>query len=556
MNRLVNRLAVPALIGVVILLSGCGSVVKTGSTGANIYRGLDGHHREIRTDSADAQLWFDQGLQWCYGFNHAEAIRSFKQAAVEDPSAPMPWWGIAYANGMNINDPVMNDDRWQAATEAAQQAMQRLDGADPAEAALVRAVATRYSWPAPADQRTLDEAYADAMGEVHAAFPHDADVAALYAESLMNLQPWDYWTNDGEPKGRIEEVVATLEGAMATNPDHPGANHLYIHAMEAAKPDAAVPAAERLSDEIPGSGHLVHMPSHIFIRVGRYADAADSNVRAVAADRAYFANAPTDQGIYWIYFAHNLHFLAFASMMEGRYDTALRAARELEESIPEAPLRAFAPLIEGIMPTTFHVMVRFGKWEDILEEPARPDYRLVTNAVRHYARGIAYSALGETQAAHAEVLAFEEAAAAIPDDWMVFNNRIDKVLPIARGMLAGELAFREGRLDMAFTALRRAVEAEDALVYDEPPAWMLPVRHALGALLMSAGRYAEAEQVYRKDLTKNRNNGWALLGLQLALEAQGQNEELPMLAARRADAFRRCDVNPTSSCFCEPGAAN
>jgi tetratricopeptide (TPR) repeat protein len=525
----------------------------SGTTEARLYDGLDRYHRPIRTSSDEAQRWFDQGMQLVYGFNHDEAIRSFRQAARLDPETPMPWWGIAYAHGMNINDPEMTEDRWKAAWEAVEEARRRIDNGSPVEAALVRAVAERYAWPPPEEQRTLDKAYADAMESVWSEFPDDPDVGALYAEALMDLQPWDYWTAAGEPRGRIEEVLSTLESVLEKQPDHPGANHYYIHAVEASQdPDRAAAAADRLKDRVPGAGHLVHMPSHIYVRVGRYPDAVDANERAVAADRAYLEVAP-EPHIYWAYYGHNLHFLAFAAMMEGRYETAIRAARELERDMPEAVLREYGWLIEGIMPTTFHVLIRFGRWEEILEEPERPEFRLVTRAVRRYARGVALSALGRTEEARAEIEAFDRAIAEVPEDWWIFNNRVHQVLPIARAMLEGELAFREGRLDESFAALRRGIAAEDALVYDEPPAWMLPVRHALGALLMSAGRYAEAEAVYREDQLRNRGNGWSLLGLRLALEAQGRNAEAETLAPKIAAAWARADVKPTSSCLCEPG---
>jgi tetratricopeptide (TPR) repeat protein len=526
--------------------------MKAGASGPGLYDGLNRHHRAINTDSPEAQLWFDQGLVLAYGFNHDEAIRSFEAAARHDPESPMPWWGIAYAHGMNINDPVMTDDRWRIAWEAAQEARQRIDSGAPAEAALVRAVSARYSWPPPGEQRTLDQAYADAMERAWRQNPKDPDIGALYAESLMDLQPWDYWTNGGDPKGRIAEVVSTLESVLEIDPDHPGATHFYIHALEASKhPDRAIAAAERLRDRVPGAGHLVHMPSHIYVRVGRYADAADANTRAVAADRAYFAVAP-EPDIYSIYYAHNLHFLAYASMMEGRFETAIKAARDLEREIPERVLRKYGSLIEGIMPTTFHVLIRFGRWQEILEEPEPPDYRLVSRAVRHYARGIALSALGRTAEVQAEIDAFEEAMARVPGDWWIFNNKVDQVLPIARAMLEGELAFREGRREDAFKALRRGIAAEDALVYDEPPGWMLPVRHPLGAFLMSSGRYAEAEAVYREDQRRNRNNGWSLLGLRQALEAQGRSAEAVSIVPQLAAAWPRTDVKATSSCLCEP----
>lgn len=405
----------------------------------------------------------------------------------------------------------------------------------------------------PEDRKHLDRAYASMMAVAYKQFPNDSDIGPLYAESLMNLQPWDYWNDAGKPKGRIEEIVEVLETTMKSYPNHPGANHFYIHAVEASNdPDRAVPAADRLVDLVPGSGHLVHMPSHIFIRVGRYADAASSNIDAVDADRVYFERAPAP-AMYAVYYAHNLHFLAFASMMSGQYEQAMQAARDLEAEMPEESLRAFAPLIEGIMPTTLHVMIRFGKWEEILEEPEYPEYRLVSIAVRHYARSIACSALGRTGQARAELVAFKKAAADIPEEWYIFNNQVSTVMPIANAMIEGELLYREGKTDEAFAILRKGIEAEDALVYDEPPGWMLPVRHALGALLMGDGRAAEAEKVYREDLKRNRNNGWALIGLQASLNAQGKTAEAMLLDVPIQAALADADVKPTSSCYCEPG---
>ena len=294
------------------------------------------------------------------------------------------------------------------------------------------------------------------------------------------------------------------------------------------------------------------MPSHIYARVGRYADAADMNERAVATDRTYFAHAATP-GLYMIYSAHNLHFLAYASMMEARYEPAIKAARELERDMPEEVLRDFGWLVEGIMPTAYHVMIRFGKWEEILREPEPADYRLVTRAVHHYARGIALSVLDRTAEAREEMARFEQAFAAVPEEWWVFNNRVHDVLPIARAMLEGETAYREGRLEAALAALRRGIEAEDRLIYDEPPAWMLPVRHSMGALMMEAGEYAAAERLYREDQERHPGNGWSLLGLKQALVAQGKTGEAAALDTSLEQAWRRVDAKPPSSCFCATG---
>lgn len=527
------------------------SVLK--SAESTLFEGFGNYHREISTEVESAQQLFDQGMQLLYGFNHDEAIRSFHAAAEKDLQAAMPWWGIAYAHGININDPEMSEERSQLARVAADEALVRIGLASPVEVALVMAVSARYEYPAPEDRSRLDQAYANAMGSAYRAFGDDPDVGALFAESLMDLQPWDYWENDGSPKGRIEEVVRVLENTMKRYPNHPGANHFYIHAVEASQnPDRAVAAADRLRTLVPGAGHLVHMPSHIYVRVGRYSDAVDANASAVTADRAYFENAP-DPELYAIYYAHNLHFLCYAAMMSGRYEDAIRAARDLEREMPEEPLKAFAGLIDGIMPSQFHAMIRFGKWEEILEEPRYQEYRLVSNAVRHYARSIAFSALGQTTQARKEMAFFSIAMEAVPKDWKIFNNSVDTVLPIAQAMIEGELLWREGRKEQAFETLKAGILAEDALVYDEPPGWMLPVRHALGALLMADGRAREAEIVYREDLTRNRSNGWALIGLQQALKFQGNIDEAKSLESEIHFAWAKADTHPSSSCFCEPG---
>ena len=533
-----------------LFVGGCQS--ESPRNGAHMYEGFGNYERDITTESRSAQQWFNQGMQQMYGFNHDEAIRSFEMAAQLDDTAAMPWWGIAYCHGININDPAMTDERSRLAREAADKGLARLDDESPVEHELVIAVSSRYAYKTPDDRSSLDKTYARAMEGVYNSFPNDPDVASLYAESLMNLQPWDYWESDGQPKGRIEEVVTVLEGVMASHPRHPGAKHFYIHGVEASKnPQRAVQAAEDLIDLVPGSGHLVHMPSHIFVRVGRYADAAISNQAAIKADRKYFENAPAPR-MYAIYFAHNLHFLSFASMMSGDFETAMKAAREIEAEVPKEALRAHAGFIEGIMPSTFHVLIRFGKWEQILEEPDYADWRLMSRATRFYARSIACSALGRTEQAHVEMAAFEKAVAAVPEDWLVFNNSVHDVLPIARAMIQGELLYREGKTEEAFAIMREGIVHEDSLVYDEPPAWMLPVRHALGALLIEDGQHAEAERIYRKDLTRNIGNGWALTGLRESLVAQGRIGEAVDLDEALAQAFANADTEIKSSCFCAP----
>ncbi len=518
------------------------------------YSGFGGYRRAVTAANHEVQDWFDQGIQLLYGYNHDEAIRSFERAVNLDPSCAMAWWGIAYARGLHINNPVMTDQQSQLAFEASQKAIEALDNETPVERALVTAVATRYQWPAPEDRSSLDQAYAEAMETVWHQFPGDGDVGALYAESLMNLQPWDLWTHAGEPKGRALEIVAVLERTLSRHPQHPGANHFYIHAVEASLwPERAVPAAERLLNLVPGSGHLVHMPSHVFIRVGRYADAADTNEKAIVADETYFATAPQPE-FYNIYHMHNIHFLAYAAMMEGRFETALNAARKIESKIPKEFLKNYVVVADGFMPTALHVLVRFGKWDEILTEPRPEDWRLFSLAEWHYARSLALSNLKRIEESEKELELMAAVAGQLTDEWKMGNNPAKDVLAIAQKMAEGELAFHRGQMESAFALLREAVALEDQLVYDEPPGWMQPVRHALGALFLAGQQSQEAEQVYRADLKKHPNNAWSLLGLQQSLQQQSRGAEAEKLEASVSAAWSRADVRPVASCYCHPAA--
>ncbi len=522
--------------------------------GTNLYQGFTGYNRKITTNSAEAQRWFDQGIQLLYGFNHDEAIRSFEKAAELDPSCAMAWWGAAYARGLHINNPEMKEAQSRLAYEAARKAVRALDNEMPVEKALVRAVEKRYAWPVPEDRLLLDQQYASAMEAVWHQFPDDPDVGALFAESLMNLQPWDLWTGDEVPKGRTLEILAVLESTLAGTPNHPGANHFYIHAIEASPwPEKGLASAERLKALVPGSGHLVHMPSHIFIRTGRYADATAANERAIQADEKYFSLAPPPD-FYSLYFLHNIHFLAYAAMMEGRYQLAMDTARKIEQAVPADFLREYVTLADGFMTTPLHVMIRFGKWDDVLAEPEPPDWRLFSRAERHFARSVAYAALGKTAEAQQEIDLLDEVAAGLTDEWKMGNNSAQEVIAIARKMAAGELAYRSGDHEQAFARLREAVEMEENLSYDEPPGWMQPVRHALGALLLADDRHAEAEEVYRADLERHPNNSWSLLGLQQALEGQGETEKAESLVSLVREAWQHADVAPVASCYCHPDA--
>jgi tetratricopeptide (TPR) repeat protein len=520
----------------------------------HLYSGFTGYRRTVTTKSAEAQQWFNQAIQLLYGYNHDEAIRSFERAAELDPSCAMAWWGSAYARGLHINNPEMTEDQSRLAHEAAQKAIAAVDDETTVERALVHAVAKRYAWPAPEDRSSLDQAYADAMEAAWHDHPKDPDVGALFAESLMNLQPWDLWTDEGAPKGRVLEILGVLERTLHHMPTHPGANHFYIHAIEASPwPEKGTAAAERLKALVPGSGHLVHMPSHIFIRTGRYAEAAAANERAIRADEAYFQLAPPPD-FYSLYFLHNVHFLAYAAMMEGRYQTAIDAARKIEVQIPPEFLKNYVTIADGFMPTSLHVMVRFGKWDDILAEPDVPEWRLVSRAERHFARSLAFAAQGKTQEAQTEITQLDAIAAKLDDQWKIGNNLAADVLAIASTMAVGEVAFRKGEPDEAFRKLREAVGMEEKLSYDEPPGWMQPVRHALGALLLADGRHAEAEAVYRADLVRHPHNAWSLLGLQQALGLQGNTEAADAMKQQVETAWANADVRPVASCYCHPDA--
>ncbi len=558
MRTLTNSLAFLVLTSVTLATRGgepsTDDLSTRGAAVTQFLKGFAGYSRPVTTSSAEAQRWFDQGLQLLYGFNHDEAIRSFERAAEIDPSCAMAWWGSAYARGMHINNPEMSAQQSRLAYEAAHKALAALDDESAVEQVLVRAVAQRYEWPAPQDRAPLDQRYADAMEAAWHQFPDDPDVATLFAESLMDLQPWDLWTGDGVPKGRTLEVVSVLERVLAKAAHHPGANHFYIHAIEASPwPEKGTEAADRLGQLVPGAGHLVHMPSHIYIRTGRYAAAAESNQRAIEADEAYFAVAPKPE-FYSLYFMHNIHFLAYSAMMEGRFQTAIDAARKIETNIPPEFLKNYVTLADAFMPTSLHVLIRFGKWNQILAEPEPDEWRLCSRAERHFARSVAFSSLGQLDEARREIELLDEVAAGLTDEWKVGNNLAQDVMAVARTMAAGELAFREGRAEEAFRLLRESVALEEKLSYDEPPGWMQPVRHALGALLLADGRHAEAEDVYRADLGRHPNNAWSLLGLQQSLAKQGKHTEADTLAHQVQQAWARADVSPVASCYCHPDA--
>jgi tetratricopeptide (TPR) repeat protein len=513
---------------------------------------LGSRSRPITTASAGSQQWFDQGLAWLQSFNHDEAIHCFSEAVELDPGCAMAWWGIASANGPHINNPMVPPQRDAFAREAVQRARTFSVAATPVEQALIAAQIVRWGDRPLEDRSSLDQAYADAMIDVAARFPDDADVAAFTAEALMDLQPWDLWTRAGAPKGQALDILARLERALELDPSNPLANHLYIHATEASsRPELALACADRLRELVPDAGHMVHMPGHTYVRTGRIADASESNVRAMEADQRFRDRFPRD-GFYRVYMTHNTHFLAFSSMLEGRYEASLAAANRMIADLPPEFVVAAGPLLDGYMPIVLHVLVRFGKWEEILREPAFPDEFPVANGVRCYARGVALNVLGRPDEARAELKQLDRLLTRV-DDRTIGNNPAAVVMQIPRLVLAGEIAFTAGRRDEAFELLGRAVAIDDELVYDEPPDWMMPVRHPYGAMLLEAERWSDAERAFREDLRQYPENGWSLFGLARALREQGRAADAEAVAARFDAAWSRADVEIHAPCLCQPG---
>jgi tetratricopeptide (TPR) repeat protein len=507
-----------------------------------LLEGVGGHHRAVTTSSPLAQRYFDQGLRLVYAFNHDEARRAFEEAARLDPGLSMAHWGVALTLGPNINMPA-DPERERAAYAAVQRALATMGGASPAEQGFIRALAERYAETPGGDRRARDLAYAEAMRALSHALPDDLDAATLFAEALMDLRPWDLWTRDGRPQPGTLEIVATLESVLARDPDHPGANHYYIHAVEASPhPERALASARRLPGLMPGAGHPVHMPSHIYMRLGMYAEASDANAQAILADRAYLAVARPEGMYRWMYYPHNLQFLAVSSGFEGRREVALLAARAAAAEA-SGPMVSAMPMLQSFRAAPYLELVRFGAWEELLREPAPPEDQRYASAIHTWARGVALARTGHADLAAREHVRFEAARGDVPEELtLVANNRASAVLAVASAVLAAELAAARGRTDLAVAALERAVDAEDELAYGEPPDWPLPARHRLGAVLLAAGRAAEAEAVYREDLRRHPANGWALFGLAESLKKQGRDAEAAPVRERFRRAFARADV--------------
>ena len=504
---------------------------------APLFDNLGAYHRQISTAVPEAQRYFDQGLRLIFAFNHDEALRAFQEAARLDPSCAACVWGAALTLGPNYNLPAL-PDRAQLAYSFAQMALAKKGSASPVEAALIDALALRYAKDPPkleetGKQAALDGAYAAAMRQVAARFADDLDVATLFAESMMDLRPWKLWKPDGSPEPGTDELVATLERVLQKNPQHPGANHYYIHALEASKhPERALPSAQRVGNMMPGAGHLVHMPSHVYMRVGKYEEASQANRDAIGADQAYAARTQPP-GFYPMYMAHNFQFLWASAMMEGRAAESLGAARELLTRLPVEMLRQM-PGFDFVLPAPSLALVRFGRWEEVLKETPPPEDLKVASALYHYARGRAYAALGRKADAVDELATIDRIAGVLPADAIASQAKAKDLLTVASRVLAAAID-PKNRIRL----LEQAVEAADRLPYDEPPIWYYPPRHTLGAALIAAGRLREAEQVYRDDLARNPNNPWAWKGLALSCHGAPRGEA----EAHFRDAARHADVS-------------
>ena len=542
------------------------------------YFDLGRYSRPISTQSVEAQIWFDRGLNWSYGFHHEEAVRCYQKVIELDPDCPMGYWGVAYAAGPDYNlawtefAPGDREAALQLTFQNAREAANRAANGTPVEAALAEALTARYQAPIVTDDELFEQwndDYAAAMRRVYARFPNDPDVCTLTAEALMCRTPWQLWDLVNEcpaPGADTAEAIAIMEDALAAGADrHPGLLHMYIHAMEMSPyPEKALPASDTLLSLVPDSGHLVHMPSHIYILCGEYEKALQANATAVEADRRWTEFDDT-LGIYTIYRCHNYHFIIYAALFLGQFEAALAAADEMIGLIPPEGLlheqQKLVTYLEGYIATKPHVFIRFGKWDEIIAEPlpADPELYCVGTATWLYAKGVAFAATGDIPNAEKARRDFLRAWQAVPEDRLLFNNKCRDTLQIAAAMLDGELEYRKGNYDKAYAHLRRSVQLYDELNYTEPWAWMQPTRHALGALLLEQGHVAEALSVYRADLgldkslvrpSRHLDNLWSLHGYVECLEMQGEFEAAAPFRAKLAGATALADVPVSSSCFC------
>jgi tetratricopeptide (TPR) repeat protein len=497
-----------------------------------IQAGMGSHHHPITTKNPEAQKFFDQGLAFLYGFNHDEAARYFRRAAELDPAAPMPYWGLALSIGPNYNDVEVDEKRAAATYDAVKKALERLPNASAAEGDYVRALSRRYASPDPkSDWKRLHTDYSHAMRELVGKYPDDLDAATMFAESLMMLRPWQLWTSDGKPAPGTEELVAVLESVMRRNPDHPGANHFYVHAVEASPNlERAIPSAMRLRTLMPAAGHLVHMPGHIFLQTGDYDLAAEINVKAAEADRE-FVRRTGATGIYpLMYWTHNIHFIAFARAQQGRYAEAAQAARDMIQNVGDADLEPHMQMMESAHLYPAMVDLRFHRWESILASPRPRPERKLASAFHQYAQAMAFLGTGRMREAVAARARFEDLRKALPADSLyLINNKGSDVLALAAATLDAELAWKRGNREESIHQWRRAIELEGAIQYDEPPAWFYPVRQSLGAALLKNGQAKEAEAVFRETIAKHPRDGRLLFGLWQSLKAQKREGEAALV---------------------------
>jgi tetratricopeptide (TPR) repeat protein len=508
-----------------------------------LFNNLGNLHFAIGTTNARAQAFFDQGLKLSYAFNHAEGHRSFLEAARLDPGAAMAYWGQAFALGPNINDQQPDDERKQKYNEAIAKAQLLAARATPKEQALIAALTERYSEDLSKDVALLNMAYMEAMAKVVKKFPEDANIQILYSASIMNTVPWNYWDKEGNPSPNVKEAKAALEKAMKMEPENPGAHHYYIHMVELPYPDLGVPSADKLASLMPGAGHIVHMPSHIYIRVGRYKDAVEVNQAAVLADEDYISQCFA-QGLYPLtYYPHNIHFLWSAASLLGSSDIAIDAAKKTAEKVPIGELVQL-PFLQDFASTPLLAYTRFGKWNEILTVPAPNPNIKHLNLMRHYARGIAFIKKGNAKEAREEL----KAIAVLKNDIdlknlvATSNNTSYTIALVAYEVVAGELAALQGDFSKAITHLEKAVVNEDNLIYTEPAAWHIPTRQNLGAVLLQANKYKEAEKIYQEDLLILRQNGWSLMGLYNAFKAQGKIKEANKIMQEFEVAWQHADI--------------
>ena len=543
-----------ALVGLVLAMSGCSEhpaghhpQAVADTSPPVLFDNLGTYHQAITTSSREAQAYFDQGLRLVYAFNHLEAQRAFREATRLDPTCAMCYWGVAITYGSNYNSPT-DSDRERAASEAAERARALAPGATERERATIGALGARHSSAPGADRDALDRAYADAMRQVARRFPDDPDAATFFADAMMNLRPWDLWKADGTPQPGTEEIVQTLERVLAAHPDHPGANHLYIHAVEASpSPGRATASADRLVTLMPGAGHLVHMPVHIYLRVGRYAEAVAVNVAAAKADRAYFATTTPSDIYRMLYYPHNLDFIWLAASMQGRGAATIRAAREFASSVP-AEMPAHMSDMETAPAAPLFALARFAHWTELLVEPAPPTALPYVTGAWHYTRGLAFAATGRGQEAARELAELEAVRQRVPPERTIAGYfKTQEMLRLAAEALAGEIAARGGDTGEAAVHFAEAVKIQDGHWFTEPPPWYYPVRQSLGAALLAGGRAGPAEAVYREDLKRNPENGWSLFGLAQSLRAQGKSAEADEVDARFRRAWAEADVTLTAS---------